>query len=421
MGRTAAHCRVVITAASILGLVAGWGRAGDASAQQAIAVAPDPAVLRVGTAGDYPPFTYRDPSTGRYLGADLEQAELLAGQLHRRLVVVPTTWSALLPDLAAGRFDIAMGGISITADRARQGAFSRPYLSDGKAPLVRCADQGRYTTIALIDQPTVRVIENPGGTNERFAMAHLKRAPLRIHADNLSVFDEILAGRADLMFTDAIEARLQQQLRPGLCAVRPERPFDHSQKAYLLPRGSPLRGDVDRWLKASLEAGRAQAILERWLRYPWPGPATPAMALARLVDERLALMPDVARYKWNRKMAIEDLPRERALIESVRAEAQQRGLSPERAAAFFSAQIEASKVVQRELFARWEAQGQGPFTDVPDLATQIRPRLDALNPKLLEALQAVAGPVQREALGPIKAVGFSPAAVDVALAPVLRP
>jgi chorismate mutase-like protein len=393
----------------------------DAGAQQAVpAPGPAPGVLRVGTTGDYPPFTYRDPGTGQFIGADLEQAANLAAHLHLTLVVVPTTWRTLLADQAAGHFDIAMGGISITDDRARQAAFSVPYLRDGKTPLVRCADQGRYTTLARIDRPEVRVIENPGGTNERFARAHLPHAQLRVHGENLSVFDEILAGRADLMITDAIEARLQQQLRPGLCAVHPDRPFDHSEKAYLLPRDSALKTEVDRWLQASLAAGRAQAQLDRWLHYPWPTPPSPAVALARLVDERLALMPDVARYKWNRRQAIEDLPRERALIDSVRLQAVERGIAPERAAAFFAAQIEASKVVQRELFARWESQGQGPFDSVRDLAADIRPRLDALNPCLLDALKAVEGPVARAALGALPASAISPAAVDVAIAPLLQ-
>ena len=413
--------RAVITARRLLpGLIVAF-LCTDAVAQQgSLASLRTTGVLRVGTTGDYPPFTYRDARNGEFIGADLDQAAALAGFLQLRLVVVPTTWRTLLADLSAGRFDIAMGGVSITDERAGQAAFSLPYLRDGKTPLVRCADQARFTTLARIDEPGVRVVENPGGTNERYAKQHLRRAQLRVHGDNLSVFDEILEGRADLMITDAIEARLQQQLRPGLCAVHPERPFDRAEKAYLLPRDASFKLEVDRWLHASLSSGRAQAQLDRWLHYPWPTSVSPARALAVLVDERLALMPDVARYKWNRKQPIEDLPRERALIDSVRGQAIERGVSPERAAAFFAAQIEASKVVQRELFARWQTQEQGPFDNVRDLATEIRPRLDALNPRLLEALATVEGPVVREALGVLPASAISAAAVDVALAPLLR-
>lgn len=378
-------------------------------------------VLRVGTTGDYPPFSYRDPRTGEFLGSDVEQARALAARLGLQLEVVQTSWRTLLADQAAGRFDIAMGGISVTPERARQAAFSRPYLADGKTPLVRCADLRRYTTLAHIDQARVRVIENPGGTNEAFARARLPHAQLQVHGDNRGVFDELLAGRADVMITDAIEARLQQQLRPGLCAVHPAHPFDHSAKAYLLPRDAAFRLEVDRWLGDELTSGRAQARLDRWLHHAWPVTVPPPLLLAGLVDERLALMPDVARYKWNHGQPIEDLPREQALLDAVRGQALQHGVAPERAVAFFAAQIEASKVLQRELFERWRGAGLGPFESVRDLATEIRPRLDALNPRLLTALATLEGVTVRENFGVPAATAVSPAAVEVALAPLVSP
>ena len=86
--------------------------------------------------GDYPPFTYREPSAGRFIGSDIDLAQSLAEHLGRRLEVVPTTWKTLSEDMQAGRFEIALGGVSITADRARLGRFSRPYLQDGKTPIV---------------------------------------------------------------------------------------------------------------------------------------------------------------------------------------------------------------------------------------------------------------------------------------------
>ncbi len=373
-------------------------------------------VLRVGTTGDYPPFSYRDPASGQYQGSDIDQAGRLATALGRRVAFVPTTWKSLLADQAAGRFDIAMGGISILADRQAQGAFSLPYLQDGKTPIARCGEVDRYQTVEQLNRPQVRLVVNPGGSNERYVRALLPAATLVMHPDNITIFDEITAGRADVMVTDAIETRLQQQLRPGLCAIHPDKPFERSQKAYWLAPGSPLKRDVDHWLRRSLASGQAAATLEQWLVYPWP--EGPARKLALLVDERLSLMPDVARYKWNQQAAIEDLPRERALIESVRGLAAARGLSPDRAAAFFEAQIEASKVIQRELFAQWQAAGQGRFETVVDLATQIRPRLDALNPSLLEGLAAVPGPVARVQLGEFKTSAFSPSAVQTAVAPL---
>lgn len=109
--------------------------------------------------------------------------------------------------------------------------------------------------------------------------------------------------------------------------------------------------------------------------------------LLSLIGERLAVMPDVARHKYNSGAAVEDLPREAQVIEAVTAQAVDVGLDKAVAAKFFQAQIDASKMIQSERIAAWKAEGHAPFTDVPDLKTVIRPKLDALNPAMLAALK----------------------------------
>ena len=142
-------------------------------------------ILRVGTTGDYRPFTALDKTTGEYSGFDIDMARSLAQALGVQIKFVPTTWSSLAKDLAAGAFDIAMGGVSVTLDRQKTGFFSAPYLRDGKTPIARCADEEKFQTLAEIDRPGVKVIANPGGTNERFDRARLHAAEIVVYPDNL--------------------------------------------------------------------------------------------------------------------------------------------------------------------------------------------------------------------------------------------
>ncbi len=74
--------------------------------------------------------------------------------------------------------DMAMGGISITLDRAKHALYSIPYLRDGKAAIIRCADRSKYQTLADIDRPGVRIVVNPGGTNAEFDNANIRRATI---------------------------------------------------------------------------------------------------------------------------------------------------------------------------------------------------------------------------------------------------
>src|SRR4051812_549193 len=101
-------------------------------------------VLRVGTTGDYTPFSLKRPD-GSYEGADIEMAHDLAARLGVRLELVPTIWVELLDDFLAERFDIAMGGVTVTAARAERVFFSVPTFVDGKRPLARREYRDRFT------------------------------------------------------------------------------------------------------------------------------------------------------------------------------------------------------------------------------------------------------------------------------------
>jgi cyclohexadienyl dehydratase len=221
--------------------------------------------LRVGTTGDYLPFTSLDKATQTYRGFDIDMAEALGKALGVKVEFVATTWPNLTKDFEAGDFDIAMGGISITLDRQAKGFFSTPVMQDGKTPIARCADKDKYATVADIDKSGVRVIVNPGGTNERFARANVKNAKIDVYGDNVTIFDQIAKGDADVMMTDSSETRYQQKLHPGvLCAVHPDKPFDFAEKAYFIQRDVALQEFVDQWLHIAKENGSFKKIYSAW-------------------------------------------------------------------------------------------------------------------------------------------------------------
>ena len=218
--------------------------------------------LRVGTAGDYAPFTY-SANDESWVGVDIDQARDLGKALGVPVRFVPTSWPTLMDDVLDGRFDIAMGGISRNVARARLARFTGPYFTDGKTAIARCADAALYTSLGDVDRPGVRVIVNSGGTNQRFVDANIREASVIVWPDNRTVFDEIAAGRADVMFTDGIEVRLQTVRHPGLCGALPA--LTYLDKAYLIPR---IQGDgtwletVNVWLEQRVASGAVERLIE---------------------------------------------------------------------------------------------------------------------------------------------------------------
>ena len=212
--------------------------------------------IRVGLTEDYRPFSFADAS-GEVEGVDVDMAMSIAQSLGVRLEIVKTSWPPLRSDLEANSFDIAMGGITITLDRQKMGLFSNPVFLSGKTPITHCGDETKYG---------VRIIVNPGGTNERFDRAHLQKATIIQWSDNATIFDALAEGKADLMITDAVETRVQAKLHPGaLCPVQPNAPFDHSELAYWMPRDPIFAAYVNQWLNLLDLSGEHQAILARWM------------------------------------------------------------------------------------------------------------------------------------------------------------
>jgi cyclohexadienyl dehydratase len=259
-----AHRRTILTAALALGVFAA------APAAQAQTTRLDDIIargtLRVGSTGDYKPFTYLDKTTSQFSGFDIDFAESLGKALGVKVEFVQTAWPNLMKDFEAGKFDVAMGGISVTLDRQKKAFFSDPYLREGKTPIALCQNKDKFQTLEQINKPGVRVITNPGGTNEKFARANTPSADIRVYNDNTTIFDEIVKGDADLMITDSSETLYQQKLKPQLCAIHPDKPFDFAEKAYMLPRDLALKAFVDQWLHIAKETGAYQAIYAKWLQ-----------------------------------------------------------------------------------------------------------------------------------------------------------
>ena len=149
-------------------------------------------------------------------------------------------------------------------------------------------------------------------------------------------------------------------------------------------------------------------------------PAVFPSAVPGLMATRLRLAHEVAWTKFHSGTPIHDPEREAELLASLVARAEARRLDPAWVETFFTAQIAASREVQKELHAAWHADAASrPSTPPLDLRAKIRPRLDRVTNVLLESMPA--GPnrdLEHVTAAVLRSEGFSPAVVDLAIAPL---
>ena len=216
--------------------------------------------LRFGLTADYPPFALHD-AAGRLTGADVEAARRVAAALGRRAEFVETTWTTLATDFSAGRFDILIGGITVTPERAALGTYSRILMRDGKRPLVRCGDERRFTTPASFDRPQVRVMINRGPSMPELASRLFPRATLVTNRDDALLVPFLLQRRVDVWVTDGVVVdHMARRHAGGLCAPAVQ-PYTQLEKAWLIRRDAALVTAVNALLDDELRSGRWQADL----------------------------------------------------------------------------------------------------------------------------------------------------------------
>lgn len=312
----------------------------------------------MGTSGDYAPFSFRD-AEGTLRGFDVEVAAALAHDLGLELEWRSFRWPTLQSQLQNGEFEVAMSGVTWQPARGVLGFLTRAVARGG--PCV------------LGDEQAPRVAVNHGGVLEAWARGHFAGRELVIVDANQTLPELLASGRAGAIVTDSFERKAFQ--RPGWKA-RCEPAL--ARKVYwLAPNHAELAVRVEEWLRTHTD--QLESAQQRWF-----GERQPLDALGNLADllaRRMAFMPLVAGAKAKLALPIEDLPREKVVLDSAALSAKKVGLPESEARAFFALQIELSKAVQR----------RATEATTLDLNQQIRPALNELGDRILAAVVEARG------------------------------
>ena len=206
--------------------------------------------IRVGTSGDYQPFSYLNPKNGQYEGMDIEMAHKMGQALQAKVVFVRFKWPELAADLQADKFDIAMGGIGRNVERGKIFAYTNSFMTFGTCPLVRQGDESKYPDFPSINRSGVKVILNQGGINDRHFTPLLTQATILRHNKNEEIAEKVKDGTANVWITDNVEALFWAKQIPGLVAVNPAKTFTVGTKGYMIRLGDQI---FLNWLNLWLE------------------------------------------------------------------------------------------------------------------------------------------------------------------------
>jgi lysine-arginine-ornithine-binding protein len=158
------------------------------------------APLRMGVEGAYPPFNFVD-AAGKVEGFDVDIGEALCAHLARQCEWVVVPWDGLIPALQAGKFDVLMSSMTITAERRQQVLFTKPYyFSYG----MMIANKGSGLTFSVEGLRGRAIGVQAATTHEAWLRDKFGEA-IELHAYPSSddMFLDFQNGRLDAVFAEA--------------------------------------------------------------------------------------------------------------------------------------------------------------------------------------------------------------------------
>ena len=221
--------------------------------------------LRVAMSGDQQPFNFSYGKKKTLVGLDVDLAKELARTMSVELKIVQTPFSDLLGTLEKGDADLAISGMTITAERTSKVSFVGPYVLSGKSILLTESANRKLDTPGNFNQPNLRLTALEGSTSESLIANRLPAASLMAAKDYEAAIGLLLDGKADgmvadlpiLAYTKNRNGRAQFQLAMPPLTVEP--------MVIALAKGSlQLENYLRSFLAVSEKTGTLQRLYAKW-------------------------------------------------------------------------------------------------------------------------------------------------------------
>ncbi|MDD2466801.1 MAG: transporter substrate-binding domain-containing protein [Desulfobulbus sp.] len=192
--------------------------------------------LRVGM-DVFVPWAMKDKK-GELIGLEIDVAKQLAKDMGVKVQFVPTKWSGIIPALIAGKFDLIIGGMTVTAERNLKINFTDPYYYTGQGLLAN-KKMSEGWSVDDFNKTGVTLAARLGSTAALAAKERFPLATLRLFDDEPSAVQEVRNGRVNGMVAG-------QPLPAQSAANAPELLVAYPEQLLREPISMGLRkGDVD--------------------------------------------------------------------------------------------------------------------------------------------------------------------------------
>lgn len=214
-------------------------------------------VIKIGMS-TFVPWAMRDKN-GELIGYEIDVAKQLAEDMKVKVEFAPTAWDGIIPALLAGKFDLIIGGMSITPERNLTVNFTLPYANSGTHMVASKELAAGFKSLEDFDKPDVVLAVRRGATPATAAKRLMPKATLRQFDEDALALQEVLNGKAHAFVTSTPTPAFEALKHPDKLFLPIPEPFVQGAEGFALRKGDPdalnlfnnwiLLRQQDGWLK----------------------------------------------------------------------------------------------------------------------------------------------------------------------------
>lgn len=224
--------------------------------------------MRVGMA-TFVPWAMRDKN-GELIGFEIDVAKKLAADMEVTVEFVPTAWDGIIPALLAGKFDVIIGGMSITPARNLTVNFTDPYANSSLGVMAHKNAEGKVWPDDY-NAPDVTFVCRRGATPCAYIAERFPKAELRQFDDQGQTVQEVLNGSAHVLIGSQPLPAFTIFDNPGVVFAPTTEKINPGNEAFAVRKGDPdALNFFNNWILVNRASGWLEARHAYWFGgRPW--------------------------------------------------------------------------------------------------------------------------------------------------------
>ena len=221
--------------------------------------------LRVGFESGYVPFIMTNKK-GKFIGFEMDYARRLAKAMGVKFVPINTAWDGIIPALMTDKFDIIMGGMTITQERNLKINFVDPFIVIGQAILVNKKLEGTVKSFKDLNDPKYILTSRLGTTGEQAIKKYIPKATYKAFESEAEAGLEVINGKADALVYDLPFIGFLYGSQGKGKTVFLREPFTFEPLAWAIKKGDPdFLNFLSNFLRQSRGDGFYDKVYDKWI------------------------------------------------------------------------------------------------------------------------------------------------------------